>query len=124
MTVLYPSIRGSGVEVYTERLVAGLAPLGWKGQLIRFSPAWEYFPWGLRFAWNKEVPLTRECDLVHVNADYGCYFAVAGKPLVATVLAVLFVFPAIAFLFVLDQRGLLPEESVSGPAAATDSVAE
>jgi len=84
MRVLYPSIRGSGVEVYTERLVAGLAPLGWKGQLLRFSPAWEYFPWGLRFAWSKEVPLTRECDLVHVNADYGCYFAVAGKPLVAT----------------------------------------
>jgi cytochrome bd ubiquinol oxidase subunit II len=40
-----------------------------------------------------------------------------GAVLVATVLAVLFVFPAIAFLFVLDQRGLLPEESVSNPAA-------
>ena len=38
--------------------------------------------------------------------------------LVATVLAVLFIFPAIAFLFVLDQRGLLPEESVSGPTVA------
>ncbi len=36
-----------------------------------------------------------------------------GAVLVATVLAVLFVFPAIAFLFVLDQRGLLPEESVN-----------
>jgi len=36
-----------------------------------------------------------------------------GAVLVATVLAVLFVFPAIGFLFVLDQRGLLPEESVN-----------
>jgi len=35
-----------------------------------------------------------------------------GAVLVATVLAVLFVFPAIGFLFVLDQRGMLPEESV------------
>ena len=84
MRVFYPGIRGSGVEIYTERLVAGLAPLGWKGQLLRFSPAWEYFPWGLSLAWNKEEPLARDCDLVHVNADYGCYFAVAGKPLVAT----------------------------------------
>jgi glycosyltransferase involved in cell wall biosynthesis len=84
MTVLYPGIRGSGVEVYTERLVAGLASLGWKGQLLRFSPAWEYFPWGLRLVWNRQVPQTRDCDLVHVNADYGCYFSVAGKPLVAT----------------------------------------
>ena len=33
-----------------------------------------------------------------------------GAVLVATVLAVLFIFPAIGFLFVLDQRGLLPEE--------------
>ena len=39
-----------------------------------------------------------------------------GAVLVATVLAVLFIFPAIAFLFVLDQRGLLPEEGVSPPA--------
>jgi cytochrome bd ubiquinol oxidase subunit II len=42
-----------------------------------------------------------------------------GAVLVATVLAVLFVFPAIAFLFVLDQRGMLPEESVN-----TTNVAE
>ena len=35
-----------------------------------------------------------------------------GAVLVATVLAVLFIFPAIGFLFVLDQRGMLPEESV------------
>ena len=41
-----------------------------------------------------------------------------GAVLVATGLAVLFVFPAIAFLFVLDQRGLLPEESVSSPPPA------
>jgi len=34
--------------------------------------------------WNQKVPLTSDCDLVHVNADYGCYFSVAGKPLVAT----------------------------------------
>lgn len=33
-----------------------------------------------------------------------------GAVLVATALAVLFIFPAIAFLFVLDQRGMLPEE--------------
>jgi hypothetical protein len=30
---------------------------------------------------------------------------------------VLFIFPAIAFLFVLDQRGLLPEESVNTSAS-------
>ena len=84
MRVLYPAIGGSGVEVYSERLVAGLAPLNWKGQLLRFSPAWEYFPWGLRWVWNRLGPPTRDCDLVHVNADYGCYFSVAGKPLVAT----------------------------------------
>lgn len=84
MRVLYPGIRGSGVEVYTERLVAGLAPLGWNGQLLRFSPAWEYFPWGLKLAWNKALPLAKDCDLVHVNADYGCYYSVPGKPLVAT----------------------------------------
>ena len=36
--------------------------------------------------------------------------------LVATVLAVVFIFPAIAFLFVLDQRGMLPEEGVSAEA--------
>jgi glycosyltransferase involved in cell wall biosynthesis len=84
MRVLYPGIRGSGVEVYTERLVAGLAPLGWKGQLLRFSPAWEYVPWGLSLAWKKDAPFITNCDLVHVNADYGCYFSVVGKPLVAT----------------------------------------
>jgi cytochrome d ubiquinol oxidase subunit II len=32
--------------------------------------------------------------------------------ILATVLAVVFVVPAIAFLFRLDQRGLLPEEGV------------
>jgi len=84
MRVFYPAISGSGVEVYTERLVAGLAPLGWSGQLLRFSPAWEYFPWGLSLAWNQITPQTEGCSLVHVNADYGCYFSVAGKPLVAT----------------------------------------
>jgi cytochrome d ubiquinol oxidase subunit II len=40
-----------------------------------------------------------------------------GAVLVATALAVLFIFPAIAFLFVLDQRGLLPEESVNTSAS-------
>ncbi len=84
MRVLYPVIGGSGVEIYSERLVAGLDPLGCKGQLLRFSSAWEYFPWGLRWAWSRVAPVTRDCDLVHVNADYGCYFSVAGKPLVAT----------------------------------------
>ena len=56
MRVLYPGIRGSGVEVYTERLVAGLAPLGWKGQLLRFSPAWEYFPWGSEICVEQGAP--------------------------------------------------------------------
>jgi len=84
MKVVYPAIGGSGVEIYTERLIAGLAPLGWKGQLLRFSPAWEYFPWGLVWAWNQNTPQTRDCSLVHVNADYGSHFSIAGKPMVAT----------------------------------------
>ena len=84
MRVLFPAISGSGVEIYTERLLSGLAPLGWNGELLRFSPAWEYFPWGLAWALNRSIPRTQDCNLVHVNADYGCHFAVAGKPLVAT----------------------------------------
>ena len=59
MRILYPVIGGSGVEIYSERLVAGLDPLGCKGQLLRFSPAWEYFPWGLRWARNRVAPLDK-----------------------------------------------------------------
>jgi len=84
MRVLYPAISGSGVAVYTERLAAGLAPLGWNGQLLRFSPAWEFLPWGLPLALSRNTPQTKDFSLVHVNADYGCYLSVAGKPLVAT----------------------------------------
>jgi cytochrome d ubiquinol oxidase subunit II len=38
--------------------------------------------------------------------------------LVATALAVLFIFPAFALLYSLDQRGLLPEEGLDAPQAA------
>jgi glycosyltransferase involved in cell wall biosynthesis len=84
MRVLYPVISGSGVEVYTARLIAGLAPLGWNGQWLPFSPRWEYFPWGLKSAWKRAASSLEDCSLVHVNADYGCYFSLPGKPLVAT----------------------------------------
>jgi glycosyltransferase involved in cell wall biosynthesis len=83
MNVHYPVISGSGVEVYTVRLIAGVAPLGWCGRLLRFSPAWEYFPWGLSWTW-KSSSKAKDCDLVHVNADYGCHFSVTNKPMVAT----------------------------------------
>jgi cytochrome bd ubiquinol oxidase subunit II len=62
--------------------------------------------WGVA-QWDYILPETLTVD--EAAASSGAIGAV----LVATALAVLFVFPAIAFLFVLDQRGLLPEESVN-----------
>jgi len=84
MRALYPVIAGSGVAVYTARLIAGLAPLGCEGKSLSFSPSWEYFPWGLKSALKRANSSIEDCALVHVNADYGCYFSLPNKPLVAT----------------------------------------
>lgn len=84
MKVVYPVISGSGVGVYTERLIAGLATRDVIGEAVYFPPQWEYFPWGLRWAWNPAARGAKDCRLVHVNADYGHFFQIPGKPLVAT----------------------------------------
>ncbi len=84
MKVVYPVIRGSGVSVYTERLIAGLAALNVAGKVVSFSPHWEYLPWGLKWAWSRAGHCAQECSVVHVNADYGHFFRVPGRPLVAT----------------------------------------
>ena len=67
--------------------------------------------WGVA-QWDYILPETLTVDAA--AAPSGTIAAV----LVATVLAVLFVFPAIGFLFVLDQRGMLPMESAPEPNAA------
>jgi cytochrome d ubiquinol oxidase subunit II len=66
--------------------------------------------WGVA-QWDYILPETLTVD------DAAAPSGTIGAVLVATALAVLFIFPAIAFLFVLDQRGMLPEESVSTPPA-------
>ena len=72
--------------------------------------------WGVA-QWDYILPETLTVE--EAAAPSGTIAAV----LVATGLAVLFVFPAIGFLFVLDQRGMLPEESVSTTSIGDGSTA-
>ena len=61
--------------------------------------------WGVA-QWEYILPETLTVD--EAAAPSGTIGAV----LVATVLAVLFIFPAFGLLYHLDQKGLLPEEGV------------
>ena len=66
------------------------APGGWLGAAGLEGPVAAIFSGMGIFSLGPEMGVgktglrTKECDLLHVNADYGCYFSVAGKPLVAT----------------------------------------
>jgi cytochrome d ubiquinol oxidase subunit II len=67
--------------------------------------------WGVA-QWDYMLPETLTVD--QAAASSGTLVAV----FVATALAVLFIFPAFALLYTLDQRGLLPEEGLDEPQAA------
>jgi cytochrome bd ubiquinol oxidase subunit II len=64
--------------------------------------------WGVA-QWDYMLPETLTVDAA--AAPSGTLWTV----LVATILAVVFIIPSIAVLFVLDQRDLLPEEGVPEP---------
>ena len=64
--------------------------------------------WGVA-QWDYMLPETLTVD------DAAAPSGTLGTVIVATVLAVIFIFPAIGWLFVLDQKTMLPEESVPEP---------
>jgi L-malate glycosyltransferase len=84
MKIAYPIIRGSGVEVYHQRLSAGLSKLGFETRVIRFSPHFEFFPWALAWTFQKLKSPKFIVDLIHTHAEYGCFLRKKGKPLVVT----------------------------------------
>lgn len=69
--------------------------------------------WGVA-QWDYILPETLTVD--DAAAPSGTISAV----IVATICAVIFVFPAIGLLFALDQKGLLPEEGAPEPGASTN----
>ncbi len=66
--------------------------------------------WGVA-QWDYMLPETLTVD------DAAAPSGTLGTVIVATVLAVIFIFPAIGWLFVLDQKTMLPEESAPEPTA-------
>jgi cytochrome d ubiquinol oxidase subunit II len=66
--------------------------------------------WGVA-QWDYMLPETLTVE--DAAAPSGTIWAVV----VATILAVLIIFPSIALLFTMDQRGLLPEEGAPEPTA-------
>jgi glycosyltransferase involved in cell wall biosynthesis len=82
--ILCPIIGGSGVEVYHQRLATGLAGSGIEMQIFRFSPRFEYLPWLLNWNARWMPPLSWGADLLHTNAEYGCYFRKKHIPWVVT----------------------------------------
>lgn len=84
MRILCPIIGGSGVEIYHQRLASGLAGSGIEMQITRLSPRFEYLPWLLNWRARWMPPLSFEADLLHTNAEYGCYFKTKHIPWVVT----------------------------------------
>ena len=84
MRILCPIIGGSGVEIYHQRLAAGLAAIGIETEIVKFSSRWEYFPWLLNWAKRLLIPSARQADILHTNVDYGQHFRWDTLPWVVT----------------------------------------
>ncbi len=84
MRVVFPIIGGSGVEIFHHRLKTGLSQMGVESEIVKFRPQWEYLPWALPWALSQSDVWAYSWDLIHVNADYGCFFKRKGHPLIAT----------------------------------------
>jgi len=84
MKIAYPIIRGTGVEVYHQRLGTGLSKLGIETQVTKFSPHFEYFPWALAWTFQRLKAPQLIADVIHTHVEYGCFLSKRGKPLVAT----------------------------------------
>ncbi len=84
MKILCPIIGGSGVEIYHQRLAAGLADTGIETQLVRFSPQWEYIPWLLNWPGRRLPPRGLQADVLHTNVEYGQHFRWKPIPWVVT----------------------------------------
>jgi len=82
--ILCPIIGGSGVEIYYQRLSAGLAGTKIEMEFVRFSPRWEYMPWLLNWPGRWHLPRNSQADVLHTNVEYGNHFRWKPIPWVVT----------------------------------------
>jgi L-malate glycosyltransferase len=71
MFVLCPTIGGSGIQVFHERLASSLEPLGVESKVVTLSPRWEFFPWGLKMQSQLMGDARQRIQLVHTSSEYG-----------------------------------------------------
>lgn len=80
MKIWLPMVKaGTGTDVFTERLAAGLAAVGHEAVVQWFSPRLEFTPW--RLSHISPPPGT---DIIHTNSWQGFAFKRPGIPLVVT----------------------------------------
>lgn len=80
LAIWLPAVRvGSGVDVFVERLAAGLEAAGHRALVQWFPHRMELTPWRLR-----SVPVPAGVDLVHATSWQGYALARPGLPLVVT----------------------------------------
>lgn len=80
LAIWLPAVRaGSGVDVFVERLAAGLTAAGHRAVVQWFPHSLELMPWRLR-----SVPAPAGVDLVHAGSWQGFAFARPHLPLVVT----------------------------------------
>lgn len=80
MKIMLPAVRaGSGSDVYTERLAAGLKRAGHEVIVKWFPHSYELTPWRL-----KRFSIPDGVDIIHCNSWQGFAFKRAGIPLVVT----------------------------------------
>ncbi|MCI0419554.1 MAG: glycosyltransferase family 4 protein [Acidobacteria bacterium] len=84
MRIGHVVVKGSGVEVYHDRLAQSLARLGVEPKVWKFSPRWEYVPAALPWLLTRRQVAEAGVQLLHTNVEYGCFFRKKPWPLLAT----------------------------------------
>lgn len=84
MRIGHVVVKGSGVEVYHDRLAQSLGKIGVESRVWKFSPRWEYVPAAFPWLLTRRQLAEAGVQLLHTNVEYGCFFRKRPWPLLAT----------------------------------------